>query len=105
MSLRPGDWFLASVATTAPLVSVLASLDAFLGSFPGFAGERWAIYAIVVSRLANTLAIAAAGIVPALVAHYGFVWNRKRVDEFTLEMNTVIAEVSFCLHRFNLSNR
>ncbi|MBI4891262.1 MAG: MotA/TolQ/ExbB proton channel family protein [Acidobacteria bacterium] len=67
-ALRRGLDHLATIASLAPLLGLLITLDGIVGSFIGCGGEKSFCMAAVVERLSNAMVRCAAGLLVGLIS-------------------------------------
>jgi biopolymer transport protein ExbB len=84
---------LATIASVAPLVGAFSTLLGIVGSFQGCVGEKWAIYAAVLTRVSEALIPAVAGLLIAIPAWWFHQHFRSRVERFDAEMECACLEL------------
>lgn len=99
MELRQGIPTLAALATVAPLLGCLATVDAIVGCFTAFAGEKSAIFAVVMNRLSNATAFAPIGLIVGVICSWCHRHLEFELDELQLDMNTQLIDLSTTLRR------
>jgi len=87
----------ATIATTAPLLGVLASCFGIASAFKGCGGEKWTCLAGTVEGLSEALIPTAFGLAVAIVASLGYRSLRACVDRFEVEMRNLSTQLLNCL--------
>jgi biopolymer transport protein ExbB/TolQ len=87
--MQRGTSSLATVAATAPLFGLLATVLEICGSFTGFDGDRASIMAALTGRLSLSLFPAALGLALAIPAYWCFRYLRGQMEILDREMENV----------------
>src|SRR5262245_55414740 len=80
---------LATIASIAPLLGLLITLEGIVDSFIGCGGEKWTCLAAVVGRLSNAMARGALGLVVGILSSLCYRYLQSRLEEFDVEMKTM----------------
>jgi biopolymer transport protein ExbB/biopolymer transport protein TolQ len=86
--MKRGLDVLATVASTAPFLGLLATTLSIPNSFPGCGAERSVCMAAVFERLAQAMMPSAMGILVASAALACYRYLRCRLEAFDVEMQT-----------------
>jgi biopolymer transport protein ExbB len=77
---------LATIASVAPLLGLLITVEGIVSSFVGCGGGKWTCLAAVVERLSYAFARAAAGLAVAILALVFYRYLRGQIDDLAEEM-------------------
>jgi biopolymer transport protein ExbB/TolQ len=84
---------LATVASTAPLFGLLATILCMSNAFPGCGGERSICMAAVFDRLSDSLIPAALGLLVAVPALWCYKYMRGEMEAIDIEMRNATLEL------------
>lgn len=84
---------LATVASTAPLLGLFATILCMSNSFPGCGGERSACMAAVFDRLSASLIPAALGLLVAVPALWCYKYLRSEMETFDIGIRNATLEL------------
>jgi biopolymer transport protein ExbB/TolQ/biopolymer transport protein ExbD len=87
----------ATIASSAPFIGFLGTVNGILGSFTGTTGPPSAALARLASEIAEALLLGAMGIVVSIVAVWCFCYVRSRVKVLETEMSNAELEAVACL--------
>ena len=96
---------LATIASTAPWIGVLATVMGIPSAFVGCAGEAWTCRAAVVIRLSISIWPTALSVIVALAALCFYKYLRAKVETFDSEMHNASLGLLNDLSRCFLSTR
>jgi biopolymer transport protein ExbB len=88
---------LATIASSAPFIGFLGTVNGLLGSFTGTTGPPSAALARLASEIAEALLLGAMGIVVSILAVWCFYYVRSRVKLLETEMSNAELEAVACL--------
>jgi biopolymer transport protein ExbB/TolQ/biopolymer transport protein ExbD len=95
--LKCGLDALATIASTAPFIGFLGTVNGILGCFVGTSGSRASALARVASKIAEALFPGAMGIVVSILALWCFYYVRNRFKVLESEMSGAELEAITCL--------
>lgn len=84
--LRRGLCSLSAISRTAPFVGLFGSCIGILGSFRGYAGNKYGYIAFLTTNLAEGLVPTTVGLLVGVVATWSFSWQTDRLAVFDAEM-------------------
>jgi len=84
---------LATIASTAPFLGIVGTLQGINYAFRGIAGQRTDIMAAIARELSGALMLTALGIAVALIAFWGCEYLRSRLEDLDQEMKSASLEL------------
>src|SRR5262249_47187748 len=91
--MKRGVDSLAMIATVAPLLGVLATVEGINGSFVGCGGEKWTCLAAIVDRLSNAIVSAALRLLVGILSFFCYRYLLGRLEDLDLEMRAATLEL------------
>ena len=95
--LRCGLGKFTTIASSAPLIGFLGTINGILGCFVGSSGSRAGALARLASEIAEALLFGAMGIVVSILAVWSFYYLRSRLRALESEMSNAGLEAIACL--------
>ena len=95
--LKCGLGTFATIASAAPFIGFLGTINGILGCFIGGSGNKYTALARVASQLAEALLPGAMGIVVSILALWCFYYMRNRSKVLETEMSSAELEAITCL--------
>ena len=87
-NMKRGLWSLATIASTAPWVGVLGTVQGINDSFLGFGGSKESLMAAKFEGLSRALAPTALGVMVALAAMWCYRYLLSEVEAFDSDMES-----------------
>jgi biopolymer transport protein ExbB len=91
--LRGGLASLATIASTAPWIGLLGTINIIFGAFRGYNGSKSALFGIVTGALSRSLIPTGLGLATAIVAFCCYRYFSAMPRNFDREMDTATLEM------------
>jgi len=99
LELKRGFSSLATIAFVAPGIGVFGTVLGIVNAFPGFDGEKSAIFGLVTGLLSEAIVPTAFGLLVGLLALWFYRYLNSKVEAFDLEMESAALELANRLSR------
>jgi biopolymer transport protein ExbB/TolQ len=93
LEMGTGITSLATIASTAPFLGIVGTLQGFNYMFRGIAGQRTEIMAALARELSDALVLTALGLAVALIAFWGCKHLRSKLEDLDREMKAASLEL------------
>jgi biopolymer transport protein ExbB len=84
--MRRGLNGLATIASVAPLLGMLITVEGIVSSFVGCGGQKWTCLAVIVENLSKAVVRAALGLLVGILSLVCYRYLRDRFADLTVEM-------------------
>jgi len=95
--LKRGVNSLATIASVAPLLGLLITIDGMVSSFGSCGGERSTCIAAVVGALSDAIARSGIGLLVGIVSLWCYRCLQSELDDFDVEMKNTTLELANAL--------
>jgi len=92
-ALKEGLPTLAAVATTAPLVGLLGTVDGILSAFGGSAMQKSTLMRLIMGRLSQSLVTTALGLSVAVLAVWAYNYFSSQLEAFAIETSNASSDL------------
>jgi biopolymer transport protein ExbB len=92
--LKRGVNSLATIASVAPLLGLLITVDGMVSSFGSCGGEKSTCMAAVVGGLSDAIARGAFGLLVGIASLWCYRYLRSKLDDLDVEMKNVTLELA-----------